>query len=110
MLFATLGLYEKAIAVDRPRLEVENEDVGIRRRLAWCLLRSGDLVQAAQIAEALEGSGDPLAETIFVAAQAAAVGDLAPGQIQILPLLAPAEATSLTSMVVRPDPRNALAE
>lgn len=110
MLFATLGLYEKAIAVDRPRLEVENEDVGIRRRLAWCLLRSGDLVQAAQIAEALEGSGDPLAETIFVAAQAAAAGDLAPGQIQILPLLAPAEATSLTSMVIRPDPRNALAE
>ncbi len=105
MLFATLGLYEKAIDLDRTELEADPENLTTRRRLAWSLLRSGEFQRAAEIAAALEGSGDSLAETIFQAARAAEGDDLAPGQIRILPLLSPAEASSLVTAVVRPGAR-----
>lgn len=110
LLFATLGLYEKAIELDRSRLDTHPNDPAARKRLAWALLRSGDADAAAKIAAPLEGSGNALAETIFRAAQAAAAGELAPGQVQILPLLTATEAAHLTSAIVRPGARTSKKE
>ena len=105
LLFATLGLYEKAIALDRSRLKTHPNDPATRRRLAWSLLRSGDAKAALEIAGPLQGGGDALGETIFRAAQAATAGELAPGQTHILPLLTQGESTHLTSAIVRPGAR-----
>jgi hypothetical protein len=104
-LFATLGLYEKAGQLDRALLEEDPGDAAARRRLAWSLLRSGNPEEAAAVAANLEDSADSLSRNILIAARAAAAGDLAPGQIQRLPLFSASEARRLSTAIIRPSVR-----
>lgn len=104
-LFATLGLYERAIDLDRELLEDNTDDIAARRRLTWSLLRRGDATEAAEISAGLEGLEDRLSRTILLAARAEAEGELAPGQVHVLPVFTVNEARNLSAGVVLPSAR-----
>jgi len=56
-LYATLGLYDRALAVDRRILRLNRADFEAGRRSLWCLLRAGRLDEAATLADQLENVG-----------------------------------------------------
>jgi len=53
-LFATLGLYEEAIAIDRATLERAPSDWNAARRLIWCLLQQRRWEEASRTSRALD--------------------------------------------------------
>jgi tetratricopeptide (TPR) repeat protein len=106
-VYAVLGIYEKAAALDARLLRNNPEQQGVRRRRVWSLLRLGRYEEADQVAEALRDSRHPLSKRIaWVASEVL----LAPGDpereawIARLPLLTPPEAMRLRAMIRSPLP------
>ena len=108
-LYAVLGCYERAAAIDRTLLRDAPDAVGPRRRLVWSLLRSGGYEEARAEAAVLAAhpSADPLSHAIAEAAKQ--VASLSPEQrtevVARLPLLAHEEVSWLVRGIVQPDPR-----
>ncbi len=71
-LYAVLGLYERAVQLDRRTLAIDPERSGARRRLVWCLLHRGEGAAALEEAQKLEPvfDSDPLAARIAGTARA----------------------------------------
>ena len=70
-IYAALGLYEEAIALDQTTLEFRPQAVPARRRLTWCLLHLGRYTEAAQAAAGLaqQPADDELSRAIARAAR-----------------------------------------
>ena len=106
-VYAVLGIYEKAAALDARLLRNNPEQQGVRRRRVWSLLRLGRYEEADQVAEALRDSRHPLSKRI---ARVASEVLFAPGDpereawIARLPLLTPSEAMRLRAMIRSPLP------
>jgi hypothetical protein len=109
-VYAALGLYERAVRVDRRLLRHEPDVLAVRRRLVWSLLRLGRVEEAALEAQALRdapGAG-PLALAIAEAALRAATLDdpeERSGLVARLPLFTPLEARLLLADVAGAEPR-----
>jgi tetratricopeptide (TPR) repeat protein len=109
-LYATLGLYEHAIRLDRRALRSEPGDVLARRRLVWSLLRLGRAAEALEAAEELAQAEptDWLSQEIAAAAHRYATledaGEAA-ALVARLPLFTPGQATRIMMGVVPPEPR-----
>jgi len=108
-LYASLGLYERALRLDREILSASPDAIPSRRRLVWSLLRQGRLDEASAEAGPLADAppGDALSRHIAETARVAA--ELAPGEraarIATLPLLTRAEAARLMGGMARPEAR-----
>jgi hypothetical protein len=111
-LYAVLGCYEQAAAIDRAILRDAPDAVRSRRRLVWALLHSGADAEARSEAAALAArpSSDGLSHAIADVARQAA--SLAPADraalVARLPLLGHDEVGWLTQGIPQPDPRPAL--
>lgn len=104
-LYASLGLYERAIRLDRTSLAARPADVPPHRRVVWSLLRLGRFEEAREEAEALLAQALPedrlslgIAET---ARDAAAGGDseLRASRIATLPVLTRAEVPWVLALI-----------
>jgi hypothetical protein len=109
-VYATLGLYERAIELDEMELAADPERTRSRRRLAWCLLRLGRVSEALEISRPLQDAppGDILSH--LVAETARRVSEMTDAEEQrslvaMLPLYTRAEAAALTANVRGPSPR-----
>jgi hypothetical protein len=108
-IYASLGLYERAIRLDREILSAAPDAVPARRRLVWSLLRAGRFDEARAQADALDDAppGDGLSR--FIAETAREVAELSPeeraSRIATLPLLSRAEAARLMGGMARPEAR-----
>jgi hypothetical protein len=103
-IYAALGLYERAIRLDRSALASAPGRTEVRRRLAWSLLRLGRGDEALEVAVALEDAPpEDRASRDLVAAirRYAAQGDpeAAASLAARLPLLTRAEARALRAGV-----------
>jgi hypothetical protein len=111
-LYAVLGCYEHAAAIDRALLRDSPDAVRPRRRLVWSLLRLGADAEARAEAAPLAArpAADGLSHLIGEAAQS--VGSLPPDErtaaVARLPLLTHGEVDWLTTGILQPDPRPAL--
>jgi hypothetical protein len=72
-IYATLGLYELAVELDRHALSERPDDGAVRRRLVWCLLRLRRASEAVELAEplGLEAPEGSLAHDVALSAGAA---------------------------------------
>ncbi len=108
-IYSALGLYERAIELDRKRLEADPGIIPVRRRLVWCLLRLGRITEALEFAEPLGETppGDWLSHRIHdVAQEVIDAGEEArAGLIARLPVLSYAEAAALSTGLAIPVPR-----
>jgi hypothetical protein len=108
-LYASLGLYERALRLDREILSGSPDAIPSRRRIVWSLLRLGRLDEARAEAALLESAppGDALSRRIAETARVAA--ELAPDEraarIATLPVLTRAEAARLMGGMARPEAR-----
>ncbi len=108
-IYTALGLYERAIGLDRKRLEADPGIVAVRRRLVWCLLRLGRITEALEFAEPLGETppGDWLSHRIYDVAREVidSNAEARAGLIARLPVLSYAEAAALTAGLAIPVPR-----
>jgi len=111
-LFAVLGCYERAAAIDRTLVRDAPDAIRTRRRLVWSLLRSGTYAEARVEAARLEArpGGDVLSH--WIAGTAERIGSLPPEErleaVARLPLIAHDEVEWLTAGITPPEPRPAL--
>ena len=96
IVYAVLGLYGNAIAIDRRSLQRDPGAVAVRRRLAWSLLRTGAYPEAAAVAAPLtsQPEADGLSHLIERTAREVLALDAASARarVALLPLLTRAEA------------------
>lgn len=108
-LYAALGLYERAIRLDRRLLKGAPDALAARRRLVWSLLRLGRSSEALAESEALSEAPafDGLSHAIADAAQDVASGREADaaGRVARLPVFTRAEAARLLDGFVPPPVR-----
>ena len=109
-LYATLGEYEQALALDRQRLSAQPGAMAARRRVVWCLLRLDRPAEADAAAEALRRAppNDWISQRIASAAKRAARTPRKQVRAQLvarLPLFSRSEAFELTRRVVSATPR-----
>ena len=95
-LYATLGLYERAISIERARLRAEPQASTAAPRLLWSLLHLGRFGEAREVASTLAGqpgSGDGLSQALVAVALSAerSQEDLA-ARVAVLPVFAGARA------------------
>lgn len=108
--YCALGLYEKALEIDRDLIAAKPDALSPHRRLTWSLLRLGhyaDARVAAQVLGALSAREVLSAQIVSVArATREAVGDedLA-GMIARLPVFTQAEARRIRAGMARPETR-----
>jgi len=114
-LYAALGLYERAIRIDRRLLKLDPGAVAPARRLVWSLLRLDRTAEARQAAEGLEElaasvPADGLSREIAAAARRystlASDADR-DALVALLPVLTRSQALQLMAGVVSPEPRTA---
>src|SRR5439155_9653318 len=111
-LYAVLGCYERAAAIDRALLRDSPDAVRPRRRLVWSLLRLGADAEAR--AEAAPLAARPAADGLShaIAETAQSVGSLPPDErtaaVARLPLLGHGDVDWLTTGILQPEPRPAL--
>jgi hypothetical protein len=108
-VYAALGLYERATALDLQRLEGDPHVIPVRRRLVWCLLRLGQINEAALYAAPLNETptSDVLSRRIHDVALAAvgASAEERAGLIARLPVFSYVDASVLASGLAVPRPR-----
>jgi hypothetical protein len=108
-LYAALGLYDRALALDRTALRVEPGAVHARRRLVWSLLRTRRFEEAAEAGAILarHAPEDRLSLSIAHLARTAADREpaVADAAIARLPFLARSEVSWLLDDNVEPEPR-----
>jgi hypothetical protein len=108
-LYAVLGCYEQAAAIDRTLLRDAPDAVRARRRLVWSLLRSGAWDEAR--AEAAPLAAGPVTDGLSqaLAGSARRVATLSPAErtelVARLPVLVHEEVGWLTTGIAQPDPR-----
>ena len=94
-IYALLGLYEKAIKLDRRTLVYDSTAKRARRRLVWSLLKSGRFEEANEEARALDRESEGAGLDGLLARAAASAKkddpDIASQGLAQLPLLAPLE-------------------
>lgn len=112
--YAVLGLYERAIVLDRRLLLSKPPSLTAARRLVWSLLRLGRYAEAARAADqpgGLAEAGDPLSRLIATtardASRLAAAGrtEEAATRVAELPLLTLPQAQYLLAGYEEADPR-----
>ena len=108
-IYAALGLYDRAIRLDRRLLTIDRSHPSARRRLVWSLLRTGHFDEAANLAKEL-GQGPQshrLSHRIADTARRAASQerDDVAGAIARLPVFTRREAASLLTGWVPPEVR-----
>lgn len=105
-LFAVLGRYERAAAIDRRILRFAPEDARARRRLAWSLARMGADREAAEITVALaaqpESDGFSQGMATAVREIGALSGEERRAALAALPLLTRTERDWLTTGIASP--------
>jgi hypothetical protein len=110
-IWAVLGRYERAIAIDRALVRAAPEPVHVWRRLTWSLLRLGRFDEASEAAKALERqpADDELSHWIADAAREVPALDpeRARARVSGLPMLARAEASALQASLEPTPPRPA---
>jgi hypothetical protein len=108
-LYATLGLYERAIRADRHLLAVQPEAPRPRRRLAWSLLREGHAAEALEVATSAHAvpERDALLRGISAAARGALDLDVraAAARAATLPVFTRLEAAQVLSGFAPPPAR-----
>ena len=108
-LYAALGLYERALRLDRATLDGDPTALSARRRLVWSLLRLGRLDEARSEAAALVESagGDALSQRIAQTASDVTSQDdeARAARIATLPVFTPAEAAQAMSGMALPEVR-----
>jgi len=109
-IYAALGLYERAIGLDRPRVASDPEAWAARRRLVWSLLRLRRLDEALAVAAPLAERPERyrLSHQIAETARRVAASDdeeAIAQAIATLPVFTNAEVAALTAHLVRPGPR-----
>ena len=109
-LYAVLGVYERAARIDRSRLEEGPDDVRVRRRLVWSLLRLRRFAEAAEAANALaaQPERDGLSRLLARTAHEIAGWETqdADSALANLPFLARPEVPWLMAGVAFPAPRD----
>jgi hypothetical protein len=106
-LYTALGLYERAIRIDRQLLRAEPDLIAPQRRRVWCLLRLDRTLEALEAAGSLAAapSADALSHAIAAAASDSAAGGDVAARVAQLPVFTQLEANRLASGVVRPETR-----
>jgi hypothetical protein len=108
-LYAALGLYERAAALDRNSLRAEPDSIRARRRLVWSALRMRRFEEAEQAAASLslQPVSDHLSHKLSNAAAAIPAMDRsdADAAIALLPFLYREEVPALFVNNVEPRPR-----
>jgi hypothetical protein len=109
-IYTALGLYERAIDLDAPRVQTDPDAVAARRRLVWCLLRLHRVDEAMAAADGLAArpAADRLSHRIAEAVrEVAQLDDEEQRAVAIaqLPVFTARESSALTRNVVRPGPR-----
>jgi tetratricopeptide (TPR) repeat protein len=112
-LYAALGLYERAIRLDRQLVAWVPADVAPHRRLLWSLLHLGRTAEALELAAALPApvSSDPIARGLADAAHRVAEAearsdpDEAARIVASLPVLTPRQAAQLLASLAGPPAR-----
>jgi hypothetical protein len=108
-LYATLGLYERALEVDRRILRANRADAEAARRMLWCLLHLRRVVEALEIARDLESG--PLAGVASAGwiATLERIREAAPDErarlLAFIPLFRSDRASSIRSGMVLPRAR-----
>ena len=103
-LYAALGLYERAISIDRARL---GSDPG---RLVWSLLHAGHFDEAREVSERMatrrDGERDRRSQMLLAAAGAAASSEeKVAARVAVLPLFSAAQARQVLAGFREPAPR-----
>jgi hypothetical protein len=111
-MYALLGVYDRAIAIDQGLVTEGVRAIGASRRLVWSLLHAGRLDALAPAIARLEARarpGDILSERIIAAARAAAVAseDERAAILAALPLFSRPQGQSAVAGFVVADPRPA---
>ncbi|HXK23292.1 MAG TPA: hypothetical protein VMS55_11515 [Myxococcota bacterium] len=108
-VYACLGLYERALRLDRATLEGDPTALSARRRMVWSLLRLGRFDEAQREAAALlEAAGDDaLSQRIArTASDIASLDDEArAARIATLPVFTPVEAQQAMAGMALPEVR-----
>lgn len=102
-LYAALGLYERAVQVDRARILVDPQARSATRRLVWSLLHAGRLAEARQAAVDLAGEDDWLSKALVAVVRSTAgsqFGSRAP--VAVLPLFSAAQARQVLTGLREP--------
>ena len=106
-LYATLGLYDRALSVDARILRLERGNFEAARRRLWCLLRVGRFEQAMAFAIELESGGtvasQPWSQTVEQLIEAAARDHAS--MLSFLPLFPSSEAGAVQLGFVSPPVR-----
>lgn len=112
-LYAVLGLYEEAVALDRATLRDAPDDVRARRRLVWSLLRLRRFAEAADAAAPLAGQPEEDGLSHHLVEAADTIGGLDEPErsaaLARLPFLARVEVPWLLAGVRGPPVRDAAA-
>jgi hypothetical protein len=111
-LYAVLGCYSRAAAIDRGLLRDAPDAVRPRRRLVWSLLRTGAYGEAREAAEPLEARPNEDGLSHLIAKTAREAESLPLDQrvaaLARLPFLVHAEVGWLSTGIAQPDPRPAI--
>jgi hypothetical protein len=111
-LYAVLGCYDRAAAIDRTLVHDPGHEVRSRRRLVWSLLRSGAFDEARAEAAPLAAQPDADGLSHAIARTAQQVASLPPSErtavIARLPVFARQEVDWLINGIVQPAPRRVL--
>ena len=112
-VYAVLGMYDRAIALDEIIIVGDEDDTRARRRLVWCLMRTGRFDDAARAASRLHAAPpeDVLSHHIATSAEeAAAMEELEARRslVATLPLLTRGEAAAVMLGVRGPSARPGL--
>ena len=101
-LFATLGLYERAIEIERKRLQAQPGSEALVRRLAWSLLHAGRLGEA----RTLLGGQAAGTDGWTALARSSSSPEALAAQVAVLPLLSAEQARSVLAGFREPAPRS----
>ena len=109
-LYASLGLYERAIAIERVRLRAEPDARAAGQRLVWALLHAGRFSEAREVLErqlAAGGAGDGGLIRLLELARSPAPSGAVAARVATLPLLEAGRARRVLAGFREPEPRSA---
>lgn len=110
-LYATLGLYDRALDVDRLLLRESRDDLAAAYRQVWCLLRAERFEEALERAEAFDRKSESASNGVGLAANVREVIAASPENrrrlISFLPLFASDQAALAQYGMVLPEARTA---